>query len=67
MSKDLRMLLRELKRQGFQVKPTKRGHVRVLRDGQTVGFLAGTPSDWRSHRNAVATLRRAGFVHHSHV
>ena len=62
MRKDIRRLIRDLQAQGFTVKRTRRGHFRVLREDMTVGCLPGTPGDWRSVRNAVAQLRRAGFV-----
>jgi hypothetical protein len=59
--KDIRRLLKDLARQGFTTNRTSRGHVAVRRDGMIVAVLAGTPSDWRSYRNALAQLRRAGF------
>lgn len=61
MRGDTRRLMRELTRQGFTTHRTRRGHLAVKRDGATVAVLAGTPSDWRSTRNALAQLRRAGF------
>src|SRR5690348_5523052 len=62
MRKDVRRLVRDLVDQGFAVRRTRSGHVQVLRGGVVVAVLPGTPSDWRSLRNAVARLRRAGFV-----
>lgn len=62
MHKNVRKLSRELDRQGFVIRVTKRGHLTVQRGGQTVAVLSGTPSDWRSNLNGVARLRRAGFV-----
>jgi len=63
MNKDIRKLSRELNRQGFVVRVTKRGHLSIQRHGQTVAVLASTPSDWRSNLNGVARLRRSGFVY----
>jgi hypothetical protein len=62
MAKDTRRLLKALARQGFTTHPTRRGHTAVKRNGITIAVLAGTPSDWRASRNALAQLRRAGFV-----
>ena len=38
---------------------TAKGHITVTRDGRVVAVFSGTPSDWRSMRNALARLRRA--------
>jgi hypothetical protein len=62
VKKDLRRLIRDLVAQGFTTRTTTKGHVAVKRAGLTVAVLAGTPSDYRSTRNALAQLRRAGFV-----
>lgn len=59
---DYRKLVRALDRQGFTTTRTRRGHFAVRRDGLIVAVLAGTPSDWRSTRNVLAQLRRAGFT-----
>lgn len=53
---------RELGRQGFASRWSSRRHLIVTLHGQTVAVFAGTPSDFRSHRNGLARLRRAGFV-----
>lgn len=60
--KDVRDLIKELHRQGFETSRTSKGHIRVRKDGVTVSVFAGTPSDWRSWRNSIADLRRAGFI-----
>lgn len=62
MNKETRQLVRDLTRQGFATRTTSKGHITVKRRGITVAVLAGTPSDWRSARNSLAQLRRAGFV-----
>ena len=61
MHKDLRKIIRALEDQGFEVTVTKRGHIMVSRDGQMIATFAGTASDWRSIRNSLAPLKRAGF------
>lgn len=61
MNKDLRELLKELERQGFSVSRTKKGHWAVRKDGRLVTTIAGSASDWRSNRNAIAVARRHGF------
>lgn len=61
MDKDTRKLVQKLQAQGFQVRPTTRGHLKVTKDGQFVTVLAGTGSDWRGLRNAVSQAKRHGF------
>lgn len=61
MNKDTKKLVKQLEAQGFTVKTTKRQHLMVSRDGRPITTLAGTPSDWRSLRNGLAALKRAGF------
>jgi hypothetical protein len=60
-SKDLRVLRRELERQGFDLKRGGNNHWQVRKDGRLITTLPSTPSDRRGFLNAVATLRRAGF------
>ena len=61
--KDLRDLLKRIEAAGGTVEPSrsKTGHWKVYLAGVFVGTLAGTPSDWRSMKNALAQLRRAGL------
>lgn len=61
MDKDLRKIVKALEAQGFEVTVTRRGHVIVTRDGEVISTFSGTASDWRSIRNSLAPLRRAGF------
>lgn len=62
MGDDVRKLLKAIEAQGFEVTRTKKGHWLITTgDGQFVAMLAGTASDWRSWRNAIAALRRSGF------
>ncbi|MHA6626929.1 hypothetical protein ACU61A_15950 [Pseudonocardia sichuanensis] len=63
MDKDTKKVLAEAERQGFTVRITSKGHAQVRdADGRVVAVLAGTGSDVRGLRNAIAQLRRAGFV-----
>ena len=61
MNKDLRKVVKALEAQGFEVTVTSKGHLMVTRDGAVIAVLAGTASDWRSLRNGLAPLKRAGF------
>ena len=54
-------IVKALRAAGYDVSPTRRGHIRVSRDGRAVTTFSGTASDWRAHRNALAALRRDGF------
>ena len=61
MDKDLRKIVKALRAQGFEVEITTKQHVIVSRDGRVIVVFSGTPSDWRSIRNSLARLKRAGF------
>lgn len=61
VNKDLKKVIRALESQGFEVTRTKKGHLAVFLDGRYVTTFAGTGSDWRGIKNAIAALRRAGF------
>lgn len=62
MNKELRKVVKGLEDQGFEVSVTRKGHLMVYRDGELIATLAGTASDWRSIRNGLAPLKRAGFL-----
>lgn len=62
MKKEIKVLIKDLTRQGFEVRLTRRGHHMVSKDGGAITTFPGTPSDWRSLRNSLAALRRAGFI-----
>ena len=61
MDKDLRKIVKALEAQGFEVGTTSKGHVIVTRDGDLIATFSGSASDWRSIRNGLAPLKRAGF------
>jgi predicted RNA binding protein YcfA (HicA-like mRNA interferase family) len=59
MDKEMRKVIKALKAQGFDVLPTKSGHYTVrTKDGKRVTTLAGSASDHRSMKNALADVRR---------
>ncbi|PZG47459.1 hypothetical protein C1I98_13390 [Spongiactinospora gelatinilytica] len=60
--KEIAEIIRALTRQGFEVTMGGSGHWKVYKDGHLIGSLPATPSDDRGVRNAIAVLRRAGFI-----
>ncbi|MFE4512572.1 type II toxin-antitoxin system HicA family toxin [Kitasatospora sp. NPDC056783] len=62
MNKEVRDLERALVKQGFDVERSAKNHLIVRKDGRRLATIASTPSDPRALKNAVAPLRRAGFV-----
>lgn len=61
MKKDMKKLTKALEDQGFRVRISKRGHILVFNTKGLVATFSGTPSDWRSLKNSMADLKRAGF------
>lgn len=60
--KELRVLLKALRRQGFQIRYSSKGYPMIYTaTGAFVTKAAQTPSDWRGRKNLQAVLRRAGF------
>ena len=60
-SKDIRELKAHAESQGWVVTPTKNGHLKWVSPAGAVVISPSTPSDWRSMKNHVAYLRRAGL------
>lgn len=61
--KDIAVVLNALRAQGYEVKMGGSGHWKVYDpDGRLITTLPATPSDGRGIRNAIAVLRRAGFI-----
>lgn len=58
MHKDVRKLVRELRREGYTVIESGH-HLPVLLDGRRVGTLPCSPSDHRSLLNTRRDIRRA--------
>mgnify|MGYP002643438717 CR=1 FL=1 len=61
ISHETKDLLKVLEQQGCSIVHTKKNHYKIFFKGQWVTTLAGTPSDWRSQKNSIAYLRRAGL------
>lgn len=62
MDKEIRQILEAAEAQGYRLKTHKNGHVSVYRDKVFITQFASTPSDRRGTLNALAPLRRDGFV-----
>lgn len=61
MDKDLRKILKEAEKQGFEIRQTSDRHPMVYRHGEFISKVSTTPSDWRGQLNLIAALRRYGF------
>ncbi|AEJ94664.1 hypothetical protein FDI63_gp086 [Mycobacterium phage ChrisnMich] len=57
---EVRALVSAVQEVGAEVK-AHRGHFKVYIDGVLTTVFPSTPSDIRSLKNAIATLRRAGL------
>lgn len=67
MADDTEELLREARAQGWRVERTKRGHWQCYApDGETIVVISGTTGDRRSLKQAIAEMRRAGFIWKGH-
>jgi hypothetical protein len=62
--REVNALVAELEALGYLCPLTKNGHYRVTHpERRGLVFMASTPSDHRSHKNALAQLKREfGFV-----
>lgn len=60
--KDVAELFDQIREAGAQITRQDNGHWRIMLRDQVLEVLPGTPSDWRSVRNARAKLRRAGLA-----
>lgn len=61
-NKDVRQLLIEAERQGFDVRIANGGHVRIRAPSGALIFDTATRLDPRGFRNFRARMRRAGFA-----
>jgi hypothetical protein len=61
---DLDAVISGAKAQGFRVTRTKKGHweFKAPDTRWSPVYASGTTSDWRSVRNLISELRRAGLV-----
>ena len=60
--KDIKKLVTEAKKQGFQIEHAGSGHLIVRKDGRRVATLSATPSSQSSVRNARRKLQEAGLI-----
>ena len=61
-NKDLRELIKQAEKQGFNVKLTSGGHYRWTAPNGVFFFSASSPSDARALKNITQYLRINGFV-----
>lgn len=62
MDKQVRVLVEEAQRQGWTVRPKKKGFLLLAPDGVGMVTVHSTPSDSHWLGNAVSRMRRHGFV-----
>lgn len=62
MDKETAEIIKAAEEQGFTVTYSKKGHPVFHKDGEFVTTLSGTASDWRSGKNGLAFLKRAGLA-----
>jgi hypothetical protein len=60
-NKEYPKVRREAERQGWHIRPTRRGEMLLAPDGVTSVQWHHTPSDHRALNNTVAKMRKAGF------
>jgi hypothetical protein len=59
MHQRMKALMRELRREGYRIDPTRGGHVAITHPSmRSIVFGPSTPSDRRSVLNVRAQLRR---------
>lgn len=62
MTKEVRQLLKELRKQGFTIEESGRHFKAFPPGGGPMTVIPRTPSDPRSLKNAIALLRKRGFL-----
>ena len=60
--KDIKKLVTEAKKQGFQIEYAGSGHLIVRKDGRRIATLSATPSSPSSILNAQRELKEAGLI-----
>jgi hypothetical protein len=60
-SKELRALLRAIEAAGGRTELGGQGHWKIYIGARFITTVSNSTSDWRSRRNAVMQLRRAGL------
>lgn len=61
MNSRARDLVRKLRKQGFDIEHTRRGHLKVSRDGGPFVIMPSTPSEYRGMKNAESLLKKIGY------
>ena len=78
MAKRCSEIFRKIRKQGYEVEPTRNGHIKVYPSAERRAFLAsqgfdvdnfpafvlvsGSPSDRNAERQVLRDLRRIGFT-----
>lgn len=57
--KSVQPLIEEARRLGFEVRFTKKCHIKLVKSGCTTVFCPTTPSDNRGIKNTISQLRRS--------
>ncbi|QNL30197.1 hypothetical protein SEA_MARIOKART_70 [Gordonia phage Mariokart] len=61
-NREVKDLIREIEQAGGEIRRSKRNaHLKVYLNGNLIGTISATPSDWRSIKNSRAQLRRNGL------
>lgn len=62
MDKDIRPILKALKKAGYTVRISKSGHPMIYLGTERITTFPGTTGDHRALRNSLAPLKRRGFT-----
>lgn len=62
MDKEIKRIVRDLERSGFECEQTARSHIKVRREGRTRAVLPLTPGRGRAIANLRRTLIREGLL-----
>jgi predicted RNA binding protein YcfA (HicA-like mRNA interferase family) len=58
LNKEVRQLLKRLRKSGFVVEQSGGKHFSVTLDGKRVAVVPSSPSDWRWKKNVISDIRR---------
>ncbi|MCH9837315.1 hypothetical protein K0U83_16755 [bacterium] len=58
MNKDVRKMVKALKREGLTVKPSRSQHLNIYQGDRRVATMPVSPSDYRWSKNLMADIRR---------
>jgi predicted RNA binding protein YcfA (HicA-like mRNA interferase family) len=62
LRKEMQQIVKVARAQGWEVTPTRNGHLRFRSPDGAMIFGPSTPSEYRGVKNKIADLRRAGLV-----